>query len=405
MNADARPVDTDQAVPRDPFLAFVNDDHSEQVIREIAESLLLPEDTVRRGTTQDARNYLEHMRSPRLLIVDLEGPADPLEQITQLADVCELGTKLIAVGERNDVALYRDLMSMGATDYLVKPLEKDALLRAMSALDESGMGMAAMGRTGKVISFIGSRGGVGTSTLAANCGWVVAQSPTIRAALVDLDTHFGNLALILGAESREGLADALEQPDRIDSLFLERVMSQCTDRLFVIGGEESLTQAFNGGTEAAVDTLLSDLRGKFHFVVLDVPRAATVTAQRALQIAGTNVVISDLSLAGMRDTARLLKMIRESNPGSKLLLVANKVGENPKGEIPLSEFEKGVGRKIDVQIPFEPNTVMRAANLGEPLTETRCATARSIDQLTEMLTGSAGSGKEKKSFFSFRLHR
>ena len=399
MNAETKPLDSDEAIPRDPFLAFVIDEGSESVLREITESLLLPEDTVRRGTIQEARNYLEHMRSPRLLIVDVQGLPDPLEQITQLADVCELGTKLIAIGEHNDVSLYRDLLSMGATDYLVKPLEKDSLLRAMSALDETGMGMAALGRTGKMISFIGSRGGVGVTTLAANCGWTIAGNGTRRAALVDLDTHFGNLALILGAEAREGLAGALEQPDRIDSLFLDRVMSQASDRLFVIGGEENLSHAFNGGAEGAIDTLVGDLRGKFHFVIVDLPRCATLTSQRALQLGGTTVVVSDLSLSGMRDTARILKLVRESNPGSRLILVVNKIGENPKAEIPIAEFEKGVGRKVNFKINFEVNAVVRAANLGESLMDTRSTTARSIEELAEALTGTPARAPQKKSLF------
>ena len=402
MNAEAERLDTEDAIRRDPFLAFVIDDRSETILRDIAESLLLPEETVRRGTIQEARNYLEHMRSPSLLIVDVQNVSDPLDQITQLADVCELGTKLIAVGERNDVSLYRDLLSMGATDYLVKPLEKDAILRAMSTLDETGLGAAALGRTGKLISFIGSRGGVGTSTLAAHCGWAISQAGTKRAALIDLDTHFGNLALILGAEAREGLADALEQPDRIDSLFLERVMSQCADRLFVIGGEENLSHAFNGGKEEAVDTLLGDLRGKFHFVMVDLPRSATVSSQRSLQLSGTTVVVSDLTLAGMRDTARLLKLVRETNPGSRLVLIINKAGENPKAEIPVAEFEKGVGRKIDLKVAFEPNAVVRAANLGEPLAASRSSTAKAVEELAELLTGSPVRRAVKKSFFARR---
>ena len=214
--------------------------------------------------------------------------------------------------------------------------------------------------------------------------------------MVDMDLHFGNLALILGAEATEGLADGLRQPDRIDQLFLERVMTPCGDRLFVIGGEESLSEAFHGGERTAIDKLLSELRAKFHFVLMDLPRSSSDAVYRAVQLSGTTVVVSDLSLAGMRDTVRLLKFIAESSPGCQVILVANKIGENPKAEIPLAEFEKGVGQKIDYQIAFEPNAVMRAANLGQPLSEARCEAAKVLEKLAEQIAGTSPATHQKK---------
>jgi pilus assembly protein CpaE len=399
---EVKPISPEDSAQRDPFLAFVEDDASAAAVREIAESLLLPDDLVRNGSLNEARAYLEHVRSPRLLIIDIDGSSDPLEDITLLADVCELGTKLIAIGTDNDVTLFRDLLSMGAADYLVKPIERETLARAMNAVEDPNAGLSALGRTGKVISFIGARGGTGVSTLVGNCGWAISRSGKRRVVMVDMDLHFGNLGLLMGAEAREGLADAMQQPDRIDSLFLERVMSNCGDRLFVVGGEENLTQGFNGADRFAVDALMSELRGNFHFVLMDLPRSASDLVYRSIQLSSTTVVASDLSLAGMRDTVRLLKFIRESNPGSQVILVVNRMGENSKAEIPVAEFEKGVGRKIDLKIGFETNAVLQAANLGQPLVETRCAMSRSIESLAERLAGPTPktSAPRKKSLLS-----
>ena len=389
----------DAATQKDPFLAFVTDEQTERVIREIAESLLLPEDTVRRGSIEDAHTYLQQVRSPSLLLVDVDQSKDPLDEIVKLADVCELGTKLIAIGAENDVTLFRDLLTMGATDYLVKPLDKENLLRSVSSMDDRGAGLSSMGRLGKSVSFISTRGGAGATTVAANCGWVISQAAKRRVNLIDMDLHFGNLALILGAEATEGLADGLRQPDRIDQLFLERVMTPCGDRLFVVGGEESLSEAFHGGDRAAVDILINELRSKFHFVLMDLPRSSSDVVYRAVQLSSTTVLVSDLSLAGMRDTVRLIKFIQENSPGGQIILVVNKVGENPKAEIPIAEFEKGVGQPVDFQIAFEPNTIMRAANLGQPLAEVRSEAAKVIEQLAEKIAGPSPSTQSKKKSF------
>jgi pilus assembly protein CpaE len=399
-----QPINTDEvAGQRDPFLAFVSDERTEAVVREIAEALLLPDDLVRHGSVSEARAYLEQVRSPRLLIVDIDGVGDPLEEVIRLADVCELGTRLIALGSDNDVTLFRDLLSMGAADYLVKPIERDALLRSISSLEDPSAGLSTLGRQGKVISFIGARGGAGVSTLVGNCGWAISRGSKRRVVMVDLDLHFGNLALLMGAEPREGLGDALQQPDRIDSLFLERVMSSCGDRLFVIGGEENLSQGSHAADRFAVDALIAELKSNFHFALLDLPRSASDLVYRALQLSHTTVVVSDLSLAGMRDTVRLLKFVKECNPGGHVILVVNRGGENAKAEIPLAEFEKGVGRKVDVRIGFEANAVLQAANLGQPLIETRCATSRAIEQLGERIAGPGAkppSAARRKSLLS-----
>lgn len=381
------PDDKQGSSQRDPFLAFVTDDASEAVVREIAESLLLPDDLVRRGSMEQARIFLERMHSPRLLIVDIDGSADPIEEVVKLADVCELGTRFIALGSDNDVTLFRDLLSMGAADYLVKPIDRDVLLRSINSLQDANAGLATMGRTGKVISFIGARGGSGTTTLVANCGRAISQSSKRKVAMVDLDLHFGNLGLSMGANVHEGLADALQQSDRIDSLFLERVMSPCGDRLFVIGGEENLSRAMFSSDPLAVDTLMSELRSIFHFVLIDIPRALTDIAYRAIQLSSVVVIASDLSLAGMRDAVRLVKFVRENNPGAQIIMIVNRIGENPKAEIPFTEFEKGLGRKVDYKINFEPNALLNAANLGRPLIETGGPAARVIDQLAERLAG------------------
>ena len=390
---------------RQPFMAFVVDESTESLLLEITETLLLPRETVRIGSIREARSYLEEVRSPSLLIVDVEGLDNPIEEIVALSEVCELGTRLIVIGNDNDVSLFRALLGIGAADYLVKPLTHDQVIAGISALDDGGAGLSIMGRTGKIISVIGSRGGAGSSTVTANCGAIVASDTTKRVVMVDLDTHFGDLALMMGADPRGGLADALTQPERIDSLFLERVTSQCAERLYVLGGEESLSETM-GNNKDAMDALLGELKTQFHYVLVDIPRAANDLVYRTLQLSGLVLIVTDLSLTGMRDTARIIKYIKEANPGCQIGLIANKVGENQRAEIPIAEFEKGAGRKIEFQIPFEVNIVLKAANLGEPITGGRGNVGKVLKQIADTYIGTETVKKAQKkglmSSFSIR---
>ena len=390
------PITEQGASDRQPFMAFVADEHTESLLLEITEALLLPDECVRRSSIQEACLYLEDVRSPSLLIVDIDGVDDPVDQIVALSEVCELGTRLIVLGANNDVTLFRDLLGIGAADYLVKPLTKEQVMASISSLDDGGSGLSIMGRTGKIVSVISARGGSGSSTITANCGAIVAQETSKRVVLVDLDTHFGDLALILGADARGGLADALNQPERIDSLFLERVTSQAAERLYVVGGEESFSENI-GNSRDGIDALLNELKTQFHYVIVDVPRSTSEVVYRTLQLSGLVLVVSDLSLTGMRDAARLIKHIKEANPGCQIGLIANKVGENPRAEIPISEFEKGAGRKIDFQVPFEANTVLKAANLGEPITAGRGNIGKTLKQIADRYIGVDQSRQNKQS--------
>ena len=133
---------------------------------------------------------------------------------------------------------------------------------------------------GQVVVFVGSRGGVGATTTAVSCAWLLAEERGERVALVDLDLHFGTIALKLDTDPGGGLCEALEQPSRIDSLFIERAMVKVTDNLRVLAAEASATQhlIIDAG---AVDMLLYELRRKFTRIIVDLPRGAT-PVQRAV---------------------------------------------------------------------------------------------------------------------------
>src|SRR5262249_34013101 len=148
----------------------------------------------------------------------------PLSKVQMLADVCEPGTTVIAIGDHNDVALYRDLQESGISNYVVKPLTRELLVKALTPRTNSGdMGRATL-KLGKMVAFIGARGGVGTTTVAGNLAWHLANRQSRRVALVDLDLQHGDANLLFNIYSTPGLRDALANPLRLDPLLLERIM-------------------------------------------------------------------------------------------------------------------------------------------------------------------------------------
>jgi len=374
------------------FLAFCNDSASYGAVDRVVGDMMLPHAAIRKGGVADAVRFLSEHPSPKLLIIDISGSDLPLSDIDNLANVCEPGVTVIAIGERNDCGLFRDLLHHGVADYLVKPVSPALLQRAIANVADDPDAARSNNKLGKLVAVTGARGGVGATMLATNLSWIVAQQRRRRVALVDLDLQFGTVALSLDIEPSHGLREALENPDRIDGLFMDRVMTQHSDRLFVMSAEESPdeTLLLDFG---AVELLISQLRSKFHYVVVDLPRNATPSTHQVLECASDLVLVSDFSLAGMRDTMRTASMLPGLNASCNVTIVVNRAGEHKSGEMPKSEFEKGIGRKVDFILPFDAKTVATATNFGQPVAGGKGLVAKGIAEITDRLCGpAAGAG-------------
>jgi pilus assembly protein CpaE len=380
---------SDAESQRDQFLAFCADAATYAVVDQVVGELMLQNSSIREGGVKEAVKYLGEHKSPSLLLIDLSKSEMPLSDINRLADVCDPGVTVIALGERNDVGMFRDLLANGVADYLVKPITPGLLQKSINSAAGTVGTLKANGRLGKLIAITGTRGGVGATMVATSMAWLIAHERRRKVALVDLDLQFGTVALSLDLEPSHGLREALENPSRIDGLFMDRVLVQHSERLFVLSAEESpdepLVLDFH-----ALEVLLAELRSKFHYVLVDLPRTPNGCSQQVLQGATDLVLVSDLSLAGMRDTMRVVGMLPATNAACNPLLIANRCGEHKQGEMPRAEFEKGVGRKLDLVLPFDARTVAAATNFGQAVATTKGAVAGGLRQLTDRLCGPQG---------------
>jgi pilus assembly protein CpaE len=248
---------------RAPLLAFVADAETERVMRDNLGELGFAEATIIRGGISKAIDVLGTQRSPDLLIVDITGDELPVSRIHDLAEVCEPGVTVVAIGDRNEIGLYRDLLHAGVNDYIVKPLTAQLVARVLTAKTNPGEVGTIQRRVGTMVAIVGARGGVGTTTIAVNLAWYLANQQNRRVALLDLDVHNGNCAMALNVKATPGLREALVSPTRIDNTLLDRVMSPVGDRLFVLSAEEPLRDSVDF-TVDAVETLVALSAGARH---------------------------------------------------------------------------------------------------------------------------------------------
>jgi pilus assembly protein CpaE len=377
-------------------LAVVQEQQTVDRLRGICRDMQLDDELVIADTVDAALRRIRSGYIPRVLLLDLGDLAAPIAEVSAARTVGGAELKIVALGALNDVALFRDLLAAGANDYLVKPPTRETLSAALENRSHA-PGTAADG-LGQVIVFTGSRGGVGTTTTAVSCAWLIAEERGERVALLDLDLHFGTIALKLDTDPGSGLCEALEQPSRVDSLFIDRAMVKVTDNLRVLAAEASATQhmIIDAG---AIDVLLYELRRKFSKIVVDLPRGAT-PLQRVVLAAATHVVIvCERSLAGLRDTIRWQTMMREQAPQVRLWLVEAGATAG-RALIGKSDFEKGIAKSLDFTISYDAKSAGAAANSGQPLPVAvpRSPIVREFRQLAEALAGPALPVAKRKLF-------
>jgi pilus assembly protein CpaE len=370
-------------------------DRVQGIIRE-----LQLEDELNLEPTLDAA--LRRMReggTPRVLILDLADSTAPIAELSAARSVGGPDLKILALGTVNDVGLFRDLLAAGASDYLVKPVGREALAIGLEKRGSGASGGPGSG-LGQVVAFIGSRGGIGTTTAAVACAWLLGENHKETTVLLDLDLHFGTVALNLDSDPGSGLCEALEQPSRIDALFVDRATVKVSETLRILAAEAAVAETLMIDA-GAIDVLLYELRRKFQWIIIDLPRWVTPTQRVVLGAASKVVILCERNLAGLRDTIRLQTLMREHAPQTQVLLVdAGASGE--RATVGKAEFEKAVGKTLDVSLSHDAKSAGAATNAGQPLpvAAPRSPVVREIEQLITALAGVGETQKRKMFGFS-----
>ncbi|MFI5000511.1 MAG: CpaE family protein [Reyranellales bacterium] len=358
-------------------MAFVADTVAQSRVSADLFNMTLGKANIREGSIDAALAVGEWPRELDLLIVDLVDAADPVADAAALKTALPGGCIVIGLGRINDVELYRDLMAVGFNDYLALPLGEGvagrAVERAFEMRERGGSNATPSaaplkGAKPRTLSVIGARGGVGATTVAITVAAMLGNRLKEEVLLIDFDLHYGSLMLALDLEAIDALREALDQPDRIDALFIQQVAQKKTEYLYAIGAEEAPSGGFQARPHAANDFLRAVHR-RFRWIVADVPRGDPVIQRQAIEASTDVLLVTDLSLPGVRDAMRLQQMVHDVAPGATLHIATSGVVEARRSMVKIADVERTLKRKVDCQIPNDVPAVLAAVNLGKPLTE------------------------------------
>ena len=383
---------------RDMFAAYVCDDVTLDTLRSVVIDMGWPPEKVMKGGLRNAIQSLAITASPAILMVDLSESGDPLNDINGLAEVCEPGTVVIAVGQVNDVRLYRDLVASGIQDYLLKPLSishvRDTLVQAQAIFAAPRGADGATTKKHIATAVVGTRGGVGASMIATSLAWMLSADHKMPTALLDLDVHFGSGALTLDLEPGRGLTDAIDNPSRIDGLFIERAMIRANDNLSILSAEAPIRAPLLTDGTAFVQ-LVDEFRHAFEATVVDLPRNMLINFPQLLTNMQIVVVVTELTLAGARDGIRILSWLKSNAPHAQVLMVANKV-QSGVGEISRGDFESSIERKLSFVIHNDHKAAANAAKLGQTFVGAN-RTSKTIQPIRALTDAIIASDSERDS--------
>ena len=336
--------------------------------------------------------------TPNVIILETEGRHDILTGLDQFATVCDAGTRVIVIGRINDVTLYRELVRRGVSDYVIVPINTLDVVRSICGLFTSPEAKAV----GRIIAIVGAKGGVGSSTVAHNVAWAIARDLTLDSVVADLDLAFGTAGLDYNQDPPQGIADAVFSPDRVDTAFLDRLLSKCTDHLSLLAAPATLDRVYDFGVEA-FDAIFDTLRTTMPCIVLDVPHQWSGWTKRALVAADDILIVAAPDLANLRNTKNIFDLLKASRPNDRApLYCLNQVGVPKRPEINASEFAKAIESEPIVSIPFDPQMFGAAANNGQMIAEI-AENHRSTEmfrQIAQRLTGRGETKKPRGSFLS-----
>jgi pilus assembly protein CpaE len=336
--------------------------------------------------------------TPNVIILETDARSDILAGLDQLATVCDPGTRVVVIGKVNDVTLYRELVRRGVSDYVIAPVNALDVVRSICNLFSAPEAKSI----GRVIAVVGAKGGVGASTIAHNVAWAIARDLAMDSVVADLDLAFGTAGLDYNQDPPQGIADAVFSPDRVDTAFIDRLLSKCTDHLSLLAAPATLDKVYDFGADA-FDAIFDTLRTSMPCIVLDVPHQWSGWTRRALVSADDILVVSAPDLASLRNTKNLIDLLKASRPNDRApLYCLNQVGIPKRPEISASEFAKAIEAQPIAAIPFDPQMFGSAANNGQMIAEVSAnhRTTEMFLQMAQRLTGRSETKKPRGSLLS-----
>jgi pilus assembly protein CpaE len=359
---------------------------------------------VHMGGIATAIEFYHQAQTPNLIIVESrDEPRQLIASLHQLSEVCDPTSKVIVIGHYNDVWLYRELIRFGISEYIVAPISMADILGVISNIF---VGPDAE-PVGKSIAFVGAKGGVGSSTIAHNVGWAMSTLFTSEVVVADLDLAFGTANINFDQDPAQGIAEAVFSPERIDEVYLDRLLAQCADHLSLLAAPSMLDRTYDFDPEAFTQ-IIDVAQRSAPLLVLDVPHIWSGWSKNVLAQADEIVITATPELANLRNAKNLVDTLKRLRPNDALpKLVINQAGIPKRPEISADDFAEPLGIEPMAVIPFDPAFFGSSANNGRMLGEMDAnhAVVKTVNEIAHVLTGRSELKAKKKSGFGDIISR
>lgn len=391
-------LDSLRPLPRISIHAFCESEGMQRIMERLASDRRMNKVSLRvtNGEIEAAASMFSSTATPNLIVLETNrDPSTLLDDLAPLAEVCDPTTRVIIIGRHNDISLYRELIRNGISEYLVAPVKMPDLLASIAAIfvDPEAEPL------GRNIAFIGAKGGVGSSTIAHNCAFGISTLFSTETILADLDLPFGTANIDFDQDPAQGIAEAVFSPDRLDEVFLDRLLTKCSEHLSLLAAPSLLDRGYDFD-RGAFQPLLEILQRSAPVAVLDVPHVWSDWTQTVLAEADEVVITAVPDLANLRNTKNLLDALRKLRPNDKVPhLVLNQVGMAKRPEIVPADFFEPLEIEPVAIIPFDVQLFGNAANSGRMISEidARSPVAETFSQLSHILTGRSSARKAKRA--------
>lgn len=366
------------------LVAFIQGSGPQSQLREDLARLKRSDAQVLAGGLSAAAQWCEVNLPPQVLLVDLDGEAWPLPALESLMAMCGPQTRIIALGQGQDIGLYRALLQLGVTEYLVKPCTLDLLSATLAKCDGQQSG-PEYARTGRTVAVVGASGGVGTSTIAAGLAQLMSGERHLPVALVDFDRRHGDQLLLQGVSESGGLSAVLES-SQLDTRLLQRAMLQVDTRLHLLAQKPDLGPLSEPDADAVLH-LGGSLCRMFNQVVWDLPGSFPNGALDVICCADLRIIVTELTVQDARNVKRIIQAIGDESEGQRLMLVHNQSHYAAAAPLTRAQFEALVGRPLDLVLPHAGVGLGQSLSLGALDLAASGAFRQAMRQLVDLACG------------------
>ncbi len=401
--------DTSVLLPSSSIAVFSTEENSRTVAKNLSNDWRYARvgiETVN-GNVDDAILYYSSHPSPSLMIIQTDVIDDSFtEKLGELAGYCSEGTDAIIIGPDNDVQLYRQLISMGVSDYIVRPLDEQVFAEVIAKTLINKLGVSGS----RLIVTLGSKGGAGVSTLTQGIALGLSEFHQQKTLLIDAAGGWSPNTISLGLEPSTTLQEATKSAAKDDQASIDRMILKVNDKLGLLasGGDIMLEPTIE---REGFEKLLNLLMASYPIVLFDASGAPPELKKTAIMMAHKVLLVTTPGLFSLRMSRTLMSEIKdirdisdESENKDLLSLILNQKGIQGKKEIGNKEIEEMLDQKLDAVIDFQPELIAGIKSEGKKLTsenDGRLMIEQLIKTLNKTIAGldskSDASDADKKS--------